>query len=84
MNNTRKDFGELTEIDKRENSEASIANHQKPMAPEMEMEIKPDDLEEKLSMNSDELAGLYRIDELKRRKIYQWNKQQPFTYSNKM
>ena len=35
-------------------------------------------------MNSDEVAGLYRIDELKRRKVYQCNRQQPFAYSNKI
>lgn len=47
-------------------------------------EFKPDDLEEKASMNSDEVADLYKIDELKRRKVYQWNRQQPFSYSNKI
>lgn len=36
------------------------------------------------SMNSEDAAELYKVDELKRRKVYQWNKQQPFVYSNKM
>ena len=46
--------------------------------------FKADDLEEKASMDSEEVADLYRIDELKRRKVYQWNRQQPFAYSNKI
>lgn len=39
---------------------------------------------EKSSMNSDERADLYKVDELKRRKVYQWDKQIPFVFSNRM
>jgi hypothetical protein len=39
---------------------------------------------ERASMNSEDVADLYKIDELKRRKVYQWNKQKPFNYSNKI
>lgn len=42
------------------------------------------ELIERASMNSEDIADLYRVDELKRRKVYQWNKQQPFAYSNRM
>lgn len=35
-------------------------------------------------MNSDDLAEMYKIDEQKRRKIYQFNKKSAFTYSNKV
>lgn len=35
-------------------------------------------------MNSDLVADLYKIDEQKRRKIYQFNKKAKFIYSNKI
>ena len=50
----------------------------------MEQEMRADELEEKASMNSEEVADLYKIDDLKRRKVYQWDRQQAFQYSNKM
>ena len=35
-------------------------------------------------MNSEDIASLYKIDEGKKRKIYQWDKKSKFSYSNKM
>jgi hypothetical protein len=35
-------------------------------------------------MNSDDAAELYKIDDQKRRKVYQFNKKVPFSYSNKV
>ena len=35
-------------------------------------------------MNSDDLVELYKIDEQKRRKVYQFNKMAQFAYSNKV
>jgi hypothetical protein len=35
-------------------------------------------------MNSDDLAEMYKIDEHKRRKLYQFNKKAAFSYSNKV
>ena len=39
---------------------------------------------QKESMDSNEIASLYKIDEFRKRKAYQWNKKKPFTYSNKV
>jgi hypothetical protein len=39
---------------------------------------------ENTDMNSEDLVELYRIDENRRRKVYQFSKKTQFTYSNKV
>ena len=68
----------------------SLAAHKEVLKTKTELKEEPsiqndqNDIEERDSMNSQDLAELYKVDELKRRQVYQWNKQQPFVYSNKM
>lgn len=68
----------------------SLAEHNQVLKTKTELhvpEAEPENVslpEQRDSMNSEDAAELYKVDELKRRKVYQWNKQQPFVYSNKM